>query len=437
MAKLDGAVSSNPDVQAQLDRLNALSLPQGRIGLDAMRVLMDRLGHPEGALPPVLHIAGTNGKGSTAAFLRAMLEADGRSVHVYTSPHLVRFNERIRLGGSLIEDARLARLLEEVLDQAGDLGASFFEITTAAAFLAFSCIPADACIVEVGLGGRLDATNVIPAPAACGIAALGIDHEAFLLSEEAGTPLDPMRRIAWEKAGIAKTGAPLVTQLYEPEMMEAIGGVAIGAGATLLRRGHEWDAKVRAERLHYRDREGTLDLPLPTMPGSHQADNAALAVAMLRHQDSLPVAPEALARGIEAADWPARLQRLAPGPLTAILPGAAIWLDGGHNANAGEALGRHFAGKEPFHLVIGMLANKNPDALLHFLKPESITVVSVPGHEHHGPDAFDGRTAPLHSAPDVTAALQALTAADPKAVLIAGSLYLAGEVLRRNAQPPS
>ena len=296
MANLDGAISSDPAVQRQLDRLNALSLPQGRIGLDAMRVLMERLGHPEKTLPPILHIAGTNGKGSTAAFLRAMLEADGKRVHVYTSPHLVRFNERIRLGGSLIEDALLAELLEEVLDQAGDLGASFFEVTTAAAFLAFSRTPAEACVIEVGLGGRLDATNVVPAPAVCGIAALGIDHEAFLLSEEPGSPPDPMTRIAWEKAGIAKTGTPLVTQLYAPDMMEAIGTVAERTGAPLFRRGADWTAEVREGRLRYRDAAGMLDLPLPNLPGGHQADNAALAAAMLRHQQSLTIADSAIAR---------------------------------------------------------------------------------------------------------------------------------------------
>jgi len=438
LANLDGAISSDPAVQRQLDRLNALSLPQGRIGLDAMRVLMERLGHPEKTLPPILHIAGTNGKGSTAAFLRAMLEADDKRVHVYTSPHLVRFNERIRLGGSLIEDALLAELLEEVLDQAGDLGASFFEVTTAAAFLAFSRTPAEGCVIEVGLGGRLDATNVVPAPAVCGIAALGIDHEAFLLSEEPGSPPDPMTRIAWEKAGIAKTGTPLVTQLYAPDMMEAIGTVAERTGAPLFRRGADWTAEVREGRLRYRDAAGMLDLPLPNLPGGHQADNAALAAAMLRHQQSLTIADSAIARGITAAHWPARLQRLQPGPLANLLPDTRIWLDGGHNPNAGEALGDFFKTRgAPMPIVIGMLANKNPDALLAHLRPTAIVALPVPGHESHPASAFGGYPVPVTEAADIESALRLFIADPPEELLIAGSLYLAGDVLRQNEQAPS
>ena len=429
---MDGATSSDPAVQIQLDRLNALALPQGGLGLAKMRVLMERLEHPERRLPPVFHIAGTNGKGSTAAFLRAMLEADGKRVHAYTSPHLVRFNERIRIAGTLIDDALLGDLLAEVLDLTGDLGASFFEIGTAAAFLAFARTPADACIVEVGLGGRLDATNLIPAPAVTGIAALGIDHEAFLLAPEDGTPADAMTRIAWEKAGIAKPGAPLVTQAYSVPMAEAIASVAQRVGAPLAPRGAGWDAAVRADRLHYRDDWGTLGLPLPTLPGAHQADNAALAVAMLRHQDVLAVTEEAMAVGIAEARWPARLQKLSSGPLTALLPGTELWLDGGHNLNAGEALGAFFRARRPVHLVIGMLANKNPDALLGYLTPESIIAVPVPGHESHEAEAFRYARA----APDVTAALRMLADAAPRTVLIAGSLYLAGDVLRKNGQIP-
>ena len=326
-----------------------------------------------------------------------------------------------------------------MLDVAGNLGASFFEITTAAAFLAFARTPADACIVEVGLGGRLDATNVIPAPAVCGIAALGIDHEAFLLAPEDGAPGDPMTRIAWEKAGIAKAGTPLVTQTYAPVMAQAIVRQTRSAGAPLFGRGDSWDAGVRDRRLHYNDTHGSLDLPLPALPGAHQADNAALAVAVLRHQDALTVSTAALAEGIVAARWPARLQRLDPGPLTALLPGCEIWLDGGHNASAGEALGNFVVTSGgPIHLVIGMLANKNPDALLQHIAQgcASITVVPVPGHESHSAAAFDGRDTAVGTASDVEVALVALAPSKPRTVLIAGSLYLAGDVLRRNGQIP-
>lgn len=435
----DGATSSDPAVQRQLDRLAALSLPQGRLGLDAMHSLMARLDHPERRLPPVFHIAGTNGKGSTAAFVRAVLEADGRCVHAYTSPHLVRFNERIRVAGSLIDDAALAPLLEEVLDLSGDLGASFFEITTAAAFLALARTPADATIVEVGLGGRLDATNVLRRPAVTAIAALGIDHEAFLLAEEAGTPRDPLTRIAWEKAGIAKQHAPLVTQHYSAPMAAAIAGVAETAGAALVARGGGWHADVQAGQLHYRDQGGTLDLPLPALPGAHQADNAALAIAILRHQDQLSVGAGAIERGLAAAHWPARLQKLDHGPLTDLVPQATVWLDGGHNSNAGEALGAFVRERlGPVHLIIGMLANKNPDALLAHLKGQlrSITVVPVPGHESHDRGAYAAPDIPTGSARDVAAALRTLRPETTDSILIAGSLYLSGDVLRRNDMIP-
>ena len=435
----DGATSSDPAVQRQLDRLAALSLPQGRLGLDAMHSLMARLDHPERRLPPVFHIAGTNGKGSTAAFVRAILEADGRCVHAYTSPHLVRFNERIRVAGSLIDDAALAPLLEEVLDLSGDFGASFFEITTAAAFLAFARTPADATIVEVGLGGRLDATNVLPRPAVTAIAALGIDHEAFLLAEEAGTPRDPLTRIAWEKAGIAKQHAPLVTQHYSAPMAAAIAGVAETTGAPLVARGGGWHAEVQAGLLHYRDQAGTLDLPVPALPGAHQADNAALAIAMLRHQDQLTVSAGAMERGLAAAHWPARLQKLGHGPLTDLVPQATVWLDGGHNSNAGEALGAFVRERlGPVHLIIGMLANKNPDALLAHLNGQlrSITVVPVPGHQSHDRGAYAAPDIPTASARDVAAALRTLGPETTDTILIAGSLYLSGDILRRNDMIP-
>jgi len=428
----DFATSSDPAVQAQLDRLAALSQPQGRIGIVAMRELLTRLGDPQAHIPPSFHVAGTNGKGSTCAYLRAMLEAQDLRVHATTSPHLVRYNERIRVAGLLIADAELAELLREVLDTAEGLEVSFFETTIAASFLAFARHPADACVIEVGLGGRLDATNVIKHPAACGVATLGIDHERFLLAEEAGAPPSPLARIAWEKAGIAKHGAPLVTMAYPPEAEREVIALAAARGAVLAMRGRQWWAEV-GKTIAYRDARGELELPLPTLPGAHQADNAALAVAMLRHQEQVTVSPEAMAAGIRAARWPARLQRLGEGPLTALVPGREVWLDGGHNPDAGAAIARHFAGRR-LHLVLGMLANKDPAALTGPLGSSIISVraVPIPGHEHHPLDAFGPAAKP---AADVPAALADLPD-DGLPVLIAGSLYLAGEVLRLNRQLP-
>ncbi|MGQ3177143.1 MAG: bifunctional folylpolyglutamate synthase/dihydrofolate synthase, partial [Blastomonas fulva] len=379
-------------VQTQLDRLTALSPGRDVLGLGRITALLARLGDPHHRLPPVFHVAGTNGKGSTCAFLRAAIEASGLSCHVYTSPHLVRFNERIRIAGRLIEDDMLAAYLARVLDIAEGTGASFFEVTTAAAFLAFAETPADACVIEVGLGGRLDATNVLPQPAVCGIAALGIDHEAFLLAPEKGTPDLPMERIAFEKAGIAKADVPLVIQRYATGMMGAIAGQAMRAGAYVKARGEDWDAALYQGRLHYRDVDGRLSLPVPRLPGEHQADNAALAVAMIRHQSAVTIPDSALSAAMGWADWPARLQRLGVGPLTALLgTGEAVWLDGGHNPDAGAALARHIEGMGgKVHLIIGMLSNKQPGALLGPLEPflASVTALPVPGHEWHDADAF-------------------------------------------------
>ncbi len=425
---MDFATSANPAVQRQLDRLGALSVPEGRFGLDTIRALLTRLGDPHLRLPPAFHVAGTNGKGSTCAFLRAMLEAEGYRVHVTTSPHLVRYNERIRVAGELISDARLAELLAHVLDASVDLNPSFFEVTIAAAFLEFARVPADACVIEVGLGGRFDATNVLETPAACGIASLGIDHEQFLLVPEDGAPEEPLARIAFEKAGIVKPGRPLVTLAYPDGPRLEIERAALGAGAALAMRGDAWEAEVTELGLHYQDRHGELALPRPALPGGHQADNAALAVAMLRHQDFVSVSRGAIGGGIRAASWPARLQRLADGPLTS---GREVWVDGGHNRDAGAALARHFTGR-PVHLVIGMLANKDPAALLGPMRDSlaSVTAVPVPMHQHHQAAMFGGR-----SASDVPAALAALPN-DGLPVLVAGSLYLAGAVLRLNGEVP-
>jgi dihydrofolate synthase/folylpolyglutamate synthase len=432
----DFATSDNPQVQAELDRLAALSLPQGRFGLKTIHALLGRLGNPERDLPPVFHVAGTNGKGSTCAYLRAILEADGLTVHAATKPHLVRYNERIRIAGKLIADDLLADLLAEVLDAGADLAPSFFEVTTAATFLAFHRFSADACVIEVGLGGRFDATNVLDGQAACGIATLGIDHKEFLLTPEAGVPQDPLCRIAFEKAGIARPGVPLVTQAYPVEVTQTIIAHAMQIGARTALRGLDWLADI-GETIEYRDAHGPLELPLPMLAGRHQADNAALAVAMLRHQSQVHVSPEAMAKGIRTARWSARLQLLGEGPLTALVPGRRVWLDGGHNVDAGLAIAAFFANAPPLHLITGMLVNKDPAAIVAPLRGHllSLSVVPAPGHDAHPPEDIAAHAdLPVHPFPDVTAALTALPGAGD--VLIAGSLYLAGEVLRLNRELP-
>ncbi|CAH0497379.1 folylpolyglutamate synthase/dihydrofolate synthase family protein [Novosphingobium sp. CECT 9465] len=432
----DFAISENPAVQAQLDRLGALSLPSGRLGLDTVRELCARLGNPQDSLPPVFHVAGTNGKGSTCTYLRYILEAEGLTVHSATKPHLVRYNERIRIAGSLIDDAPLAALLKEVLDAGADLEPSFFEVTTVATFLAFARIPADACVIETGLGGRLDATNVMPTAAVCGIATLGIDHEAFLLTPEQGVPSAPLARIAFEKASIAKPGVPLVTMAYSEDAAASVIETAARIGAPVIMRGRDWDADI-AGLIHYRDERGELPLPLPALPGVHQAENAALAVAMIRHQSAVQVTPGAVGKGILDARWPARLQRLRSGPITDLAGGRTVWLDGGHNPDAGIAIARHLESQPPVHLIMGMLANKDPSAILKPLADRalSISVVPAPGHDAHQPRDFAPFTAlPVQSFATVPEAMAALPTQGN--VLIAGSLYLAGEVLRLNNEIP-
>lgn len=439
----DHATSTSPAVQRQLDRLWALGPGADTLGLDRITRLLARIGDPHHRLPPVLHVAGTNGKGSTCAFLRTAIEGSGLTTHVYSSPHLVRFNERIRLAGSLIADDMLATLLEEVLDAGGDIGASFFEVTTAAAFLAFARAPADACIIEVGLGGRLDATNVIERPAACAIAQLGIDHQAFLG--------DTAEAIAGEKAGIAKAGVPLVTMAYSSSVTARIAEVAQTAGAPLFPRGTAWDFATDARRLQYRDAWGEVETPLPTLAGPHQPANLALAIATLRHQRQIPTEPAAFATAAIRTRWPARMQRLSPGPLTALLPpGSELWLDGGHNEAAAQTVSAalaQVAGKRDVHLVLGMLSNKDAAGLLAPFAPlaTSLTAVPVPGHEHHAPAdlaAIGCRLgiATTAAADGVIAALYDLARRTshgmPPVILILGSLYLAGEVLAANDERP-
>lgn len=443
----DFAHSDDPAVQKQLDRLGALTVPQGRLGLETIHALLARLGDPHKQLPPVFHVAGTNGKGSVCAFLRAMLEADGRRVHVTTSPHLVRYNERIRLAGELISDAALAALLEEVLDAGEELAPSFFEVTIAAAFLAFSRVEADACVVEVGLGGRFDATNVLGPDvlAACGIAALGVDHERFLLAPEDGVPQEPLARIAFEKAGIAKPGVPLIAQDYPMSASKAVIDQAMRAGAKPALKGLDWHNEPSREGIAYSDPFGSLNLPLPTLPGAHQADNAALAVAMLRHQDRVQVSEAAMAEGVRTARWPARMQRLSAGPLTEGIA-APIILDGAHNANAAQAVSDAL-GDGPFVLIAGILKNRDPAAIFGPLKGKVTRFAGVPvlGHEDHDPKdlchlanstfALSGS----YPAGDIVQAFDWLRSHPPapgETVLIMGSLYLAGKVLSANREFP-
>jgi dihydrofolate synthase/folylpolyglutamate synthase len=437
----DHARSTDAAVQAQLDRLWALSPRTDVLGLERITHLLARLGDPHHHLPPAFHVAGTNGKGSTCAFLRAGLEAAGYRVHVYTSPHLVRFNERIRISGRLIDDPALAALLSEVLDQAGDIGASFFEVTTAAAFLAFARTPADACIVEVGLGGRLDATNVIPAPVACGIAQLGIDHQAFLGSDPVG--------IAREKAGIARPNVPLVTLAYPAEIGRAVTEIAEQAGAPVLAQSNDWHIDASGTILTYRDAHGTLALSHPALHGPYQADNLGLATAMLRHQHALAVPAQAYEAMPGDTRWPARMQRLDDtGPLVRRLPAErrrhGVWLDGAHNPAAAAAIAGQWGECAPTTLVIGMLANKDAAAILSALVTPACAVVAVPvpGHDHHPPAALAAQARSL-GARDATTAASIETAIDivaddalARSVLIAGSLYLAGDVLAANDEYP-
>jgi dihydrofolate synthase/folylpolyglutamate synthase len=429
----DFARSTNPQVQEQLDRLSKLSPVGDRLGLERIAALLERLGRPQDTLPPVFHIAGTNGKGSTVAFLRAALEASGHKVHAFTSPHLVRFNERIRIAGQLIDDEELALTLAQVIDAGGGIEPSFFEVAAAAALLAFARTKAEACILEVGLGGRLDATNVIDNPLVTGITNLALDHQQFLGRRLPG--------IAGEKAAIAKAGVPLVTQLYPPAIARRIEMVARERGAVWMPRGSSWDAVARQGKLRYRDQKGALDLPLPRLPGRHQAMNAALAVAMLRHQNALGVSASALSAAMGWADWPARLQLLSAGPLVGTRD---VWLDGGHNPSAARQIAsfakQQFCDDRPLHLVFASLATKDPPRMLEPFRGlvAQVHAVPIPDHACFTPsDLVEiagelGFAAEAHDG--VAEALASIPAGDR--VLIFGSLYLAGAALAENDQPP-
>ncbi|NJC33584.1 dihydrofolate synthase/folylpolyglutamate synthase [Sphingomonas jejuensis] len=426
----DGAVSSDPRVQRQLDRLQWLSPAGDRLGLQRIDALLDRLGRPQDRLPPVLHVAGTNGKGSTCAVLRAAVEAGGGTAHVFTSPHLVRFNERIRIAGRLIEDDDLADALEAVLDVGADLQPSFFEVATVVAIRAFAATPATATILEVGLGGRLDATNIVATPAATGIAALGLDHQSFLG--------DTLAAIAGEKAGIAKRGVPLVTLAHPIEAAAVVERVAQDRGAVLLCQGRDWTIERTGDALRYSDGHGTLAIDPPALAGQHQVDNAGLAIAMLRHQTAVPVWDTALRRAPAQARWPARLQHVASGPLVDML-GRPFWIDGGHNPSAAAALADQFGGSR-LHIILGMLETKDLAGFLAMLAPlrPTVAAVPIPRADHHSPALIRdlasgiGLDAQAHSS--LAEALRAAPA--DRTVLVAGSLHLAGAALAENGSPP-
>ena len=397
--------------------------------------LLAALGNPQDRLPPVIHVAGTNGKGSTIATLRACLEAASRQVHVYTSPHLVRFHQRIRLAGRLIDEDRLVVLLEECERANEGKPITYFEITTAAAFLAFARTPADFVLLETGLGGRLDATNVVRHPAATAITPISLDHQAFL-----GDTIDA---IAGEKAGILKPGAPAVIGLQPEAAANAFDARAAGIGAPLFRFGREWRCTADNGGMRYVGPRWQFDLPLPSLPGAHQIGNAGIAIACLEQLSGLDIGHEAIARGLQHIEWPARLQRLGHGPLVEMLPqGWELWLDGGHNPGAGEVLAAAASawGDRPLYLVVGMLNTKDTAGFLAPLAAHvrALCAVTIPGEDNPLPAAAIAAAA--HSVglraderPSVAAALAALTA-DPTSarILICGSLHFAGTVLADN-----
>lgn len=416
---------------AVLARMMALHPKIIDLTLDRVWRLLDALDNPQNALPPVIHIAGTNGKGSTQAMIRAGLEAAGNTVHAYTSPHLARFHERIRLAGDLISEAHLTEILDECYAKNDGGNITYFEITTCAGLLAFARTPADYTLLEVGLGGRLDATNVIDQPELTIITPISIDHEQFL-----GNTLT---KIAGEKAGIIKRGVPCVVGPQPDEAMDVIEATAARLGAPLIAYGQHWHVWEERGRLIYQDERGLLDLPLPNLPGAHQIQNAGAAIAALRHLGKDDGAAEA---AVTQAFWPARMQRLAEGPLVEAAPEAELWLDGGHNPAAGQAIGSHMASlpKRPTHLICGMLNTKDISGYLTPMMPHvaSLTAVSIPDEPNTLPADETARMArevgmQASEADDVQSALAAIVAEEPNArVLICGSLYLAGAILREN-----
>jgi dihydrofolate synthase/folylpolyglutamate synthase len=414
-----------------LDRMMALHPKVIDLTLDRVWRLLDAVGNPQDHLPPVIHIAGTNGKGSTQAMIRAGLEADGATVHAYTSPHLARFHERIRLAGTLISEAALSDVLDRCYVANGTDAITHFEITTVAGLVAFAETPADYTLLEVGLGGRLDATNVVTNPAVTIITPVDLDHQQYLG--------DTLGAIAGEKAGIMKRGVTCVVGPQHDESLEAIERHALRVGAPLLVHGQHWHVSAERGRLVYQDERGLLDLPLPNLRGPHQVMNAGAAIAALRYLGKDDATCEA---AVTQAYWPARMEKLTSGHLVDLAASAELWLDGGHNPAAGRVLADTLLGlpKRPTHLICGMLNTKDISGYLAPLAAVSttLTAVSIPGEANtipaektaqHAKDV--GMTADV--ALSVQEAISAITAKDPHArILICGSLYLAGHVLREN-----
>ena len=413
-----------------LERMTRLHPKIIDLTLARVERLCAALGHPERKLPPVIHVAGTNGKGSTQAMIRAGLEATGAEVHAYTSPHLARFHERIRLAGELIDEDHLMAVLDRCVEANGEEPITFFEITTAAAFLAFAETPADWTLLEVGLGGRLDATNVVEQPRLTVITPVDLDHQQYLG--------DTLEKIAGEKAGIIKRGVPVVVARQHPEALEAIEDRAARLGARVLAFGQHWHAGVERGRFVYQDERGLLDLPLPNLAGPHQIVNAGTAVAAMR---ALGLDNDACEAGVTRAEWPARMQRLR-GHLAEMVGPGELWLDGGHNPAAGEAIAATLRTMPPVktHLICGMLNTKD---VAGFLRPlggvaERLWAVSIPGEANtltaeetarHAAEA--GLQAEV--ADGVAEAVAAATGMGAHRILICGSLYLAGHVLRQGA----
>lgn len=414
-----------------LERMMTLHPKVIDLTLGRVERLLAALGHPERAIPPVIHIAGTNGKGSTQAMIRAGLEAGGEAVHAYTSPHLARFHERIRLAGELISEPALTTLLDDCVTANGPEEITFFEITTCAAFLAFSRVPADWTLLEVGLGGRLDATNVVDKPRLTIITPVSMDHESFLG--------DTLAKIAGEKAGIIKRGVPCVVGPQAPEGLAVIEAKAEAMGAPLWVHGQHWNVWEERGRLIYQDENGLLDLPLPNLPGPHQVQNAGAAIAALRLLGKDEAACEA---AVTRAFWPARMQRLRQGPLVDLAPQVELWLDGGHNPAGGEAVAATLARMPPreTHLICGMLNTKDVGGYMRPLASQvaRLHAVSIPGEKNTLPaeatrDAAQAVGMEAVTAGSVAEALAGIAATSPEArVLICGSLYLAGWVLREN-----
>ncbi|MDJ0896507.1 MAG: folylpolyglutamate synthase/dihydrofolate synthase family protein [Alphaproteobacteria bacterium] len=422
-----------------LDRLLTLHPKLIDLSLDRVLVLLDRLGRPQDHLPPVVHIAGTNGKGSVLAFMRAGLEASGYRVHSYISPHLVHFHERIGLAGTPIEEGLLSALLTECESANGGQPITFFEITTAAAFLAFSRTPGDVLLLETGLGGRLDATNVIDRPLLTVLTSISPDHQSFLGNTLAA--------IAAEKAAIQKPGVPTLSAAQSPEAWDVITPVAAARDCDLRADGRDWSVGyIEPDGLHWSGFAGDFALPAPALAGNHQIENAGLAVAALctLRERGFTVPDPALAAAMTEAEWPARLQRLRWGPLPAVLPpGSDLWLDGGHNPAAAQCLADWAAARaddRPLHLVCGMMKAKDAGGFLGPLArhAQSLTTIAIPGEPNaSAPDAL-ANTGRRVGVPEVRiaetaeAALRGLGGAGPVRALICGSLYLAGSVLRNN-----